>query len=375
MIIKCKECGTSIEIDESQYQEGIDSTTLCPLCGENVRFSIISKEQEILSTKEGEPTASFCPYCGTKMAKEHRFCPNCGHSFDMEVPPKKNYIESDNNNSKKTPSQSEDVKAQTTHTKRDVERKTQPKLESKVSKSNSGKGCLLGFIILLLVLLITGLFIGFYVMFNSSLQNKEESSITIRSLEGANKGDMEYKTNTSSPHEEYTDLGLSVLWSNHNIGASNEMDYGELYGWGNTQTELSLDLDQYPCANPPYSIIGTKYDVAQAILGDNWRMPTLAELRELKESCSWNLVDYSQGRFYKVTGPNGNSILLPLAGYRRGNEYKSVGEWGFIWSSELYEGNSQFAANLAFGGKKGTVETSGYYRYGGESIRPVMDKR
>lgn len=178
-----------------------------------------------------------------------------------------------------------------------------------------------------------------------------------------------------SSQEDYTDLGLSVLWSNYNVGASDEMDYGNLYGWGNTQTYLSTDLSQYPCANPPRSIKETRFDVAQALWGGKWRMPTLAELRELKDACDWNRVEYSYGSFYKVTGPNGNSILLPLSGYKKGDEYKNVGEWGFIWSSELYEGNSQFAANLSFGGKKGIVETSGYYRYGGESIRPVMDKR
>lgn len=84
MIIKCKECGTSIEIDESQYEDGIETTTLCPLCGENVRFSITSEKKDLLPSIEETITTSFCQYCGTKMAKEHRFCPNCGHSCDVE---------------------------------------------------------------------------------------------------------------------------------------------------------------------------------------------------------------------------------------------------------------------------------------------------
>lgn len=85
-------------------------------------------------------------------------------------------------------------------------------------------------------------------------------------------------------------------------------------------------------------------------------------------------IDYASEPYYLVTGPNGNSIRLPLPGYKKGDELKSAGEWGFIWSDELYAGNDQFAANLSYS-KSGKVTTSGYYRYGGESIRPVMDKR
>ena len=285
-----------------------------------------------------------CPSCGAQISETAKRCPKCGYQ----------------------------VKGEHSH----------------IKNKNKKQLHILLFVIGGLLLLIVGtLLVADAIEKNAKQQAHEQyvkdslekvriDSLVERKLKKEEASASNKKTAVKLKNNyDYTDLGLSVLWSNYNVGASDEMDYGNLYGWGNTKTELTTDLNQYPCATPPYSINNTKYDVAQALWGGNWRMPTLAELRELIEYCSWNKVEYEQGIYYKVTGPNGNSILLPLSGYRKGNEYKSVGEWGFIWSSELYDGNSQFASNLSFGGKKGTVETSGYYRYGGESIRPVMDKK
>lgn len=227
-----------------------------------------------------------------------------------------------------------------------------------------------GLVFVIIAVLGCLVLLGYIIYGNQDLDSKKDS-ISVSEQNGTSSpGEMI----VASVQKEYTDLGLSVFWSNYNIGASTEYDSGGLYGWGNTHTELSQDLSQYPCTNPPYSIIGTKYDVAKTLWGGDWRMPTLAELEELKDSCTWKIVEITNVTFCKVIGPNGNSILLPLDGYRKGDELKSKGEWGFIWSAELYEGNSQYAANLTFS-KKGQVSTSGYYRYGGESIRPVMDKR
>lgn len=176
--------------------------------------------------------------------------------------------------------------------------------------------------------------------------------------------------------EGAVDLGLSVLWSKYNLGASEYNIHGSLYGWGNANVSVSnssKDLSLFPCSNPPSCISRTQYDIAKNELGGSWRMPTIAELQELVDKCRWNLHDSGDDSYYRVTGPNGNYIDLPLDGYAVGGEKKSVGTWGFVWSANLYNGNSQYGANLTFS-KKGDISTSGYFRYGRQSVRPVMDK-
>ena len=69
---------------------------------------------------------------------------------------------------------------------------------------------------------------------------------------------------------------------------------------------------------PVYSIISdAKHDPATANWGNNWRMPSTADFVELLEYCNWEFT----GSGYKVSSKvNGNSIFLPAAGYRYGEE-------------------------------------------------------
>lgn len=70
------------------------------------------------------------------------------------------------------------------------------------------------------------------------------------------------------------------------------------------------------------------YEQAMNKFGD--KLPTKEQLEELKNKCSWSWT----GNGYKVTGPNGNSIVLPASGSRLcdGNVYY-VGSFGYYWSS------------------------------------------
>lgn len=70
----------------------------------------------------------------------------------------------------------------------------------------------------------------------------------------------------------------------------------------------------------------------------------------------------------KVTGPNGNSIFLPAAG----GIYKSLdnqGVEGGYWSSSLLKGYSIGSWGMGFDSNGSSVD--GYYREGGQSVRPV----
>lgn len=67
--------------------------------------------------------------------------------------------------------------------------------------------------------------------------------------------------------------------------------------------------------------------------GNTSRLPTKAEMQELIDNCSW---DYGTSG-YIVTGPNGNSIFLPAAGYRYGSDVYRVQDSGFYWSATEYD--------------------------------------
>lgn len=182
---------------------------------------------------------------------------------------------------------------------------------------------------------------------------------------------------------EAIDLGLSVKWASFNVGASEPGEYGGLYGWGDSSGEKkSTDYNDYPYYDAPFSICGTKYDIAREILGDGWRLPTTEEQEELCEKCTFKQtqIKLSTGRYvsgHLVTGPNGNSIFLPYSGHRVGSNIYDKGVVGHYWSgsqnhSHFHADNRSNAMYLSFGngGRSWYNWTSRYY---GMSIRPVKD--
>ena len=107
---------------------------------------------------------------------------------------------------------------------------------------------------------------------------------------------------------------------------------------------------------PIYSLIGdAQYDAATAHWGANWQMPTTAQLNELVEECEWEFT----GTGYKVTGPNGNSIFLPAAGYRFGEKWYGSGNAGYYAAGEIlgtYQFPSMIDQNKASKGATSGIE-------------------
>ena len=121
---------------------------------------------------------------------------------------------------------------------------------------------------------------------------------------------------------DMVDLGLSVKWASHNVGAAKASEPGNYYSWGTTKVQSMYGDAAYPyynADNDDYTdigedISGTRYDVATVRWGEGWRIPTKAEIEELTEKCTWAWTGEDGKMGYKVTGPNGNSIFLPAAG-------------------------------------------------------------
>ena len=78
-------------------------------------------------------------------------------------------------------------------------------------------------------------------------------------------------------------------------------------------------------------------DAATANWGPEWRMPSLAQIKELYMNCTWVWTTQNgiNGRLF--TASNGASLFLPATGDRWQGEFKNVGSWGYYWSRELFE--------------------------------------
>ncbi len=177
--------------------------------------------------------------------------------------------------------------------------------------------------------------------------------------------------------ERWVDLGLSVLWAAYNVGASSPEEYGGYYAWGETEEKDSYTWENYEFFKDNLYFIGeeisgTSYDVAHVKWGDGARMPTLEEVKELVNNCTFKYGTYNGVKGDYVTGSSGNSIFLPFAGSRRNDDLSYEGGGGYFWSGTSDDYDYYLACTLY------CSEDFGYWyygnRYGGQSVRPVTEK-
>ena len=195
--------------------------------------------------------------------------------------------------------------------------------------------------------------------------------------------------NTYINGHEYVDLGLSsgTKWATCNVGASKPDEYGGYYAWGETTEKDDYTWETYKwcngdehsltkyCTDSYYgkidnrTVLAPEDDVAHVKWGGTWRMPTIEEIKELLNECSWQWTNRRGVDGYRVIGPNGKSIFLPAAGYRFWSEAYNGGSLGYYWSSSLYSDNSNNACCLNFFSFGHDWNDGG--RHGGHSVRPV----
>ena len=200
-------------------------------------------------------------------------------------------------------------------------------------------------------------------------------------------------TPPSTSQYEAVDLGLpsGLKWATCNVGATRPEEYGGYYAWGETEEKSNYDYSTYKWCNGSYDTM-TKYctsssfgtvdnktvlesddDVAHVKWGGGWRMPTFGELHELYSNCTWLWITINGIKGYKLTGPNGNSIFLPAAGYCDGTDVDGRGSFGGIWSSSLGGDCSDCAYRLGFDDGEYDCAYDDCYRYSALSVRPVCE--
>ena len=175
---------------------------------------------------------------------------------------------------------------------------------------------------------------------------------------------------------EMVDLGLSVKWANMNIGANQPSDYGNYYAWGETEPK-----DEYSASTYLYrtnqnlgenmNIAGTDQDVAHVKMGNAWRMPDYAEMKELIDSCTWVRTTVDNVSGYRVTsnreGYTDKSIFLPSAGLVRGTSYDCQNVGASYFTSSQGGNNSVYAWTLSWHSDYSNWQL---YYYGGENWEP-----
>lgn len=208
---------------------------------------------------------------------------------------------------------------------------------------------------------------------------------------------------------QVVDLGLSVKWASCNVGATAPEECGNYFMWASTVDDPECKYNKLTCpyqdpdfADPDNFIdYFLKYcntneagipdyintlepmdDAATAAYGADWRMPTADEMKELIEKCTVTLMEKDNKEYngvagYKFTGPNGNSIFLPMGGYRFLLQIYAVGEEINYWTSSLYTPSCLYANALflkGYGANKYLgVDFKG--RYLGYPVRAVYNKK
>jgi hypothetical protein len=190
---------------------------------------------------------------------------------------------------------------------------------------------------------------------------------------------------------EAVDLGLSVKWANVNMGAKKSTDFGNYYAWGETKPKDYYSWDSYIWSrgNSPmltkYSVGDRKSqltladDAAHANWGGKWRMPTEAECEELAnpDNCIWEWTTNNGINGYKVTSKKtGNSIFLPITGFRFYGKTQFRAIYGYYWTSTVFTGNPKNAIRLEFNLDEVKVDYGNLSsnRFSGHCIRAVQEK-
>ncbi len=195
----------------------------------------------------------------------------------------------------------------------------------------------------------------------------------------------------------FVDLGLSVKWATCNVGANSFEEYGDYFAWGEVEAKEVYDwstykfydskndvMSKYVITNGSFRndeiILNLEDDVAQINWGGNWRMPTIEEMNELFNNCTWEWVIYHGKEGYMVTsnikGYTDRSIFLPAAGYMKYGDLLADNSYGYYASSSLNTeipqsdyNDSRYSYLYIF--CKTYISSEAFTRCIGLSVRPV----
>lgn len=166
---------------------------------------------------------------------------------------------------------------------------------------------------------------------------------------------------------EPVDLGLSVMWADRNVGAKNPWDEGVPFAWGETEPKKAYSWETYLYYDDAKEML-TKYrgffsysddaleaengvwtvghaanlsvlqssdDAAQCYLPGEFKVPSMEDYWELVEKCTWKKTKEHNREGYRIIGPNGNSIFLPIVHVQSHHKSDRKKKGVFYWLSRL----------------------------------------
>lgn len=196
-------------------------------------------------------------------------------------------------------------------------------------------------------------------------------------------------------HPHIIDMGKAGKWACCNVGASKPEEAGDYFAWGETTPKSKYDWSNYKwgsseneltkyCTDSHFGKNGfadKKYtldvadDAAHANWGGNWRMPTKKEFKVFVANTIHRLVNNGTSMSgFIFTASNGNSIYIPIAGYRDGESLQAVDIRGYCWTKSFYRDIPRRAYCLDFGSNDAGVYGDTYYDYQrktGRSVRAI----
>lgn len=194
------------------------------------------------------------------------------------------------------------------------------------------------------------------------------------------------------------DLPSGTLWASMNVGAEKEEDIGLFFAWGETTGYVADGSDDHLfgwasyrwcsgsrasqtkyCTSSDYGTVDNKVnidlidDAAYINWGEQWRMPTNEEVKELMENTHslWTTQNGVDGYMF-TSRTNGNSIFLPAGGCRVSESNYENGTDCYYWAATVDVESPYAARYLRF--YVGKVFLASLFRYYGMNVRPVRRK-
>ena len=185
---------------------------------------------------------------------------------------------------------------------------------------------------------------------------------------------------------EYVDLGLpsGTLWAAQDL--NEDGNYSAFFAWGEIYPSEVYDRKAYAhydydgkrivstSANPNTSLLLPEFDAARQLRGGGWRIPKPEEFEELQRECIMTRCetkDHIPG--FLVTGPNGNSIFMPVNGYMFGKEHLGKNACHY-WTSKQSSEETATAVSFIDDIEDHSVSsmTTDMASHSGLGIRPVI---
>lgn len=178
----------------------------------------------------------------------------------------------------------------------------------------------------------------------------------------------------------------SIQQRESNVGATAAADDGNYYAWGETEPKETYEWSTYKYGTSDTDI--TKYtstdgptlenmdDAASVNWGYGCRMPTLTEIHELIDNCTWTWTSKQTSSGGTTNGwevsskTNSNSIFLPASGECIDTLY-DYGSQGYYWSNTRWVDAVYSAYMILFDSSKSSY--SGNDRCYGNSVRAVAE--